>query len=100
MARYELSLCKTKMYKLVSDYRTDLPKMCRCKFTHLASNYCMEYFPTNESYYRIRVTVTVCLGHTTIRIKGICPGDIDEELYFDELSFNYLRDNGFLREVA
>lgn len=100
MAKYVLNFNKTKMYKMILDYRTDLPKMCRCKYTHQGTTYYMEYFPTNESYYRIRVRVMVCMGFASIRIMGICPDDGDELLYNDQLSLNYLRDNGFLREVV
>lgn len=97
---YQLSLNKSKMYKLVSDFRTDLPKMCRCEFSHSGSSYWMEYFPTNENYYRIRVTVLSCLGSASIRIEGICTDTVNEDLHASVLSFTYLKEHGLLREVA
>ena len=96
---YRLKVTKTKLYRLIQDYRTDLPKMSKCDFTHYESVYWMEYFSQTDDCY-IRFTLMSCLGRPCIRIVRNEAFGPEEQLYSDTISLDSLRGYGMLREVA
>lgn len=99
MAKYQLKVTKTKMYRLIQDYRTDFPKMSKCDFTHYGSVYWMEYFSPVDCCF-IRFTLMICLGSPCIRIVRNEAFGPEEQLYSDTVSLESLRRYGMLQEVA
>lgn len=105
MAKYRLNLTKSKMYQLIQLHCKDLPKMCRCEFTHYQSTYWMTCSaPEDAAYSRIKFTAQICCGIPMLSVEHVYyddehPLDPDERVVHD-LSPLYLFTNKMVREVS
>lgn len=98
-------LSKTKIYNVIRQYDTSgipLPSIRKCEFSHRRDNYWFTWYHNNAEW---KVYFSVFHGEctfTTLRYpdRGWMEFNTGERFSTVVVPFEYLRDNGFLREVA
>lgn len=75
-----------------------LPLMSKIEFKNLHGTYWLRFYSGDEYY---KVTFSSCFGSAHVRVEKY-DFDLDhyDQIDFIRIPFEYLRDNGYLREVA
>lgn len=91
----KLRLNKTQMYSLVKSYYSGIPALRDCYFYYHQSTYFLS-FPGPYGNH-IRACLATVLGDTILNIFDV---DRDSDLRIEHLSYDYLLERGFLRQVS
>lgn len=98
--KFRTDLSKTAVHGIVSEFASSLhlPSLRKCEFKKYSGTYWLRFYD-GDSYYK--ATFSSGYGNAYVRVEKY-DFDLDhyDQVDFIRVPFEYLRDNGCLREVA
>ena len=104
--RLKSGLGKSKVYKLCQQYLpegVEMPGLRQCDFRSYQNTYWLDFY--DADYQRYKVTFSCACGHVYVRTEKLEYNDYEMrynriENVVNNVPFEYLHENDFLREVA